>query len=211
MTSTGNYSLLTRSKIVAVLRATDAGQYPEVIAALVAGNVSTIELTMTTPGTLQAIGGLRDRFGDATTLGVGTVLSSEEAEKAITNGAQFIVSPSLVPDVVKTCGKYEVPVLPGVLTPSEIQQALALGADAVKIFPAQTVGSDYLRHLHGPFPGLQAIPSGGVDLDIAKQWIKSGAPTVSIGGPLLGNVFHSRDFASLTKRARDLTTELENL
>lgn len=197
--------------IIAVLRATESELYVDVVDALVAGNVPVIELTLTTPGTMDAIGGLRKRFGDSAVIGVGTVLSEADARTAIANGAQFIVTPCLVPQVVTACVELAVPVVPGVMTPTEVEQARSLGAPYVKLFPAQSLGAGYLRHLNGPFPELQAIPSGGVDLESAKEWLRAGAPCVSMGSPLLGDVFDSGDTTALTARARSFVHALDGV
>lgn len=202
-------TLLGGRKIIAVLRGKDSSQYEGVIETLIESGVNGIELTMTTPGTLEALPALQERFADEVCIGVGTVVKSEAARKAIDMGAEYIVAPNLNPDVVSVAVDAAIPMLPGVLTPSEVQQALDLGVQTVKIFPAQTVGAGYLKHLRGPFPRLQAIPSGGVDLDAARAWLNAGAPAVSVGGPLLGDVFSTGDLAGLGQTASDFFRALE--
>lgn len=202
-------ALLGGRKIIAVLRGKDSSQYEGVIEALIESGVNGIELTMTTPGTLEALPALQKRFADDVCIGVGTVVKAEAAREAIDMGAGYIVAPNLNPEVVSVAVDAEIPMLPGVLTPSEVQQALDLGVQTVKIFPAQTVGAGYLKHLRGPFPGLQAIPSGGVDLDAARAWLNAGAPAVSVGGPLLGDVFSTGDLAGLGHTASEFVRALE--
>ncbi|MCF2587057.1 bifunctional 4-hydroxy-2-oxoglutarate aldolase/2-dehydro-3-deoxy-phosphogluconate aldolase [Brevibacterium sp. UCMA 11752] len=202
-------TLLGGRKIIAVLRGRDSSQYEGVIETLIDSGVNGIELTMTTPGTLDALPALQKRFADDACIGVGTVVKEEAARKAIDMGAEYLVAPNLKSDVVSVAVDAAVPMLPGVLTPSEVQQALDLGVQTVKIFPAQTVGAGYLKHLRGPFPELQAIPSGGVDLDTARAWLSAGAPAVSVGGPLLGDVFSTGDLAGLGRTASAFVRKLE--
>ncbi|WP_098730073.1 bifunctional 4-hydroxy-2-oxoglutarate aldolase/2-dehydro-3-deoxy-phosphogluconate aldolase [Brevibacterium epidermidis] len=202
--------VLDGRRIVAVLRGQNALQYEDVIDTLVRAGVNGIELTLTTPGTLDALGSLRERFGDTAKIGVGTVLTPEDARTAIDRGAEYIVAPNLNPEVVTLAVEADIPVLPGVMTPTEVRTAVDLGASTVKIFPAQTVGAGYLKHLRGPFPDLQAVPSGGVDLDAAREWLSAGAPAVSVGGPLLGNVFKTGDLDQLKSTATAFVNALES-
>lgn len=197
------------SRIIAVLRAPDADQYADVIDVLVDSGVTAIELTLTTPNTLNTVTALCEHFGNRATIGVGTVLRAEDAVTAIEAGAKFIVAPNLNTDVVTAALERGVPVLPGVLTPTEVAAALELGISAVKLFPAQAVGAGYLKHLRGPYPNLQGIPSGGVDLEGAKQWLAAGAPAVSVGGPLLGDVFSTGDLNALREKSRAFTVAFE--
>jgi 2-dehydro-3-deoxyphosphogluconate aldolase/(4S)-4-hydroxy-2-oxoglutarate aldolase len=201
--------ILEGRKIIAVLRGKDAAKYHDVIATLVRAGVNGIELTLTTPGTLDALEALRARFGESARIGVGTVLDAKSAREAIDRGAEYIVAPNLNPEVIGVAVESDTPVLPGVLTPTEVQTALDLGASTVKIFPAQTVGADYLKHLRGPFPNLQAVPSGGVGLEAARAWLSAGASAVSVGGPLLGNVFKTGDVDELRSTATDFVKKLE--
>lgn len=203
-------TLLGGRQIIAVLRGKDSSQYEGVIETLIESGVNGIELTMTTPGTLEALPELKERFADTACIGVGTVVSAEDARSAIAQDAQYIVAPNLNAEVVSVAIDAEIPVLPGVLTPTEVQRALDLGVRTVKIFPAQTVGAEYLKHLSGPFPGLQAIPSGGVGLEAAREWLRAGAPAVSVGGPLLGDVFSTGDLSRLAATASEFVRALES-
>jgi 2-dehydro-3-deoxyphosphogluconate aldolase/(4S)-4-hydroxy-2-oxoglutarate aldolase len=187
---------------VAVLRASHASDYAPVIEALQRGGVLSIELTLSTPGVWDELPVLRDRFGDALEIGVGTVTDAAEAEAALDLGAAYIVTPVTDPGVITACVSRGVPVYPGGLTPTELHAGWKLGATAVKVFPASTVGAGYVSQLRGPFPDIEVIPSGGVDIDDVPGWIKAGALAVSLGGPLLGDAFKGGDLQELTSRAR---------
>lgn len=209
MTSPSIIELLSGSRIIAVLRAPEASQYADVVDVLIDAGVTAIELTLTTPNTLDEVASLCEQFGDRASIGVGTVLQVQDAFTAIDAGAKFIVTPNLNPDIVAAAHERGVPILPGVLTPTEVAVALDLGVSAVKIFPAQTVGAGYLKHLRGPYPNLQGIPSGGVDLEGAQQWLAADAPAVSVGGPLLGDVFKTGDLDMLRAKAQAFVSALE--
>jgi 2-dehydro-3-deoxyphosphogluconate aldolase/(4S)-4-hydroxy-2-oxoglutarate aldolase len=173
-----------------------------VIEALQRGGVLSIELTLSTQGVWDELPILRDRFGDALEIGVGTVTDAAEAEAALDLGAAYIVTPVTDPGVITACVSRGVPVYPGGLTPTELHAGWKLGATAVKVFPASTVGAGYVSQLRGPFPDIEVIPSGGVNIDDVPGWIKAGALAVSLGGPLLGDAFKGGDLQELTSRAR---------
>jgi 2-dehydro-3-deoxyphosphogluconate aldolase/(4S)-4-hydroxy-2-oxoglutarate aldolase len=187
---------------VAVLRASHASDYAPVIEALQRGGVLSIELTLSTPGVWDELPVLRDRFGDSLEIGVGTVTEAAEAEAALALGAAYIVTPVTDPGVITACVSRGVPVYPGGLTPTELHAGWKLGATAVKVFPASTVGAGYVSQLRGPFPDIEVIPSGGVNIEDVPGWIRAGALAVSLGGPLLGDAFKGGDLQELTARAR---------
>jgi 2-dehydro-3-deoxyphosphogluconate aldolase/(4S)-4-hydroxy-2-oxoglutarate aldolase len=195
-------AVLRATRVVAVLRAAHASEYAPIIEALQLGGVLSIELTLSTPGVWDELPRLQARFGDALEIGVGTVTAAAEAETALDLGAAYIVTPITDPDVIKICVRRGVPVYPGGLTPTELHTGWKLGATAVKVFPASTVGAGYVSQLRGPFPDIQVIPSGGVDIDDVPAWIRAGALAVSLGGPLLGDAFKGGDLQELTARAR---------
>jgi 2-dehydro-3-deoxyphosphogluconate aldolase/(4S)-4-hydroxy-2-oxoglutarate aldolase len=195
-------TILDTTRVVAVLRAAHASDYAPVIEALQRGGVLSIELTLSTPGVWDELPRLQERFGDALEIGVGTVTAAAEAEIALDLGAAYLVTPVTDPDVITECVRRAVPVYPGGLTPTELHTGWKLGATAVKVFPASTVGAGYVSQLRGPFPDIQVIPSGGVNIDDVPEWIKAGALAVSLGGPLLGDAFKGGDLQELTARAR---------
>lgn len=188
------------SGVIAVLRAADASHYLPVCEALVAGGITALELTLTTPGTIEHLDGLVNALPGAS-IGVGTVTAAAEARAAIDAGASFLVSPLTDERIADAAVAASVPLAMGALSPTEVARAWKAGASAVKIFPASTVGADYLRQLRGPFPDLVAIPSGGVGVDDIAPWLGAGAAAVSVGGPLLRDAFAGGDLGALTERA----------
>ncbi|OOP64939.1 2-dehydro-3-deoxyphosphogluconate aldolase [Arthrobacter sp. SRS-W-1-2016] len=194
--------MLSATRVVAVLRASHASEYAPIIEALQLGGVRSIELTLSTPGVWDELPRLQERFGDALEVGVGTVTTAAEAETALDLGAAYIVTPVTNPDIISACVRRGTPVYPGGLTPTELHAGWTLGATAVKVFPASTVGPGYVSQLRGPFPDIQVIPSGGVDIDDVPAWIRAGALAVSLGGPLLGDAFKGGDLQELKGRAR---------
>ncbi|MEY9776456.1 bifunctional 4-hydroxy-2-oxoglutarate aldolase/2-dehydro-3-deoxy-phosphogluconate aldolase [Arthrobacter sp. MW3 TE3886] len=202
LTRTPLSSVLNETKVVAVLRAAHARDYAPVIEALQRGGVLSIELTLSTPGVFDELPLLKDRFGAGLEIGVGTVTTASEAETALDLGATYIVTPVIDRGVIETCVRRGTPVFPGGLTPTELHAGWKLGATAVKVFPAATVGPGYISQLRGPFPEIQVIPSGGVGIDDVPSWIKAGAVAVSLGGPLLEDAFKDGNLQSLTARAK---------
>jgi 2-dehydro-3-deoxyphosphogluconate aldolase / (4S)-4-hydroxy-2-oxoglutarate aldolase len=193
---------LISSKVIAVLRASHVSALVPVCEVLVNEGILSLELTLTIPGLLDALPELVDRYSDSADVGVGTILTESEAQRALDSGAQYLVTPTMNLPVVRLAVQHQVAVFPGGLTPTELTAGWDAGATAVKIFPAQTVGAGYLKHLRGPFPDLQAVPSGGVDLDASRQWLAAGAVAVSIGGPLLGDSLRGGDVSALRDRCR---------
>lgn len=194
-------------QVIAVLRTNHASEYAPVIESLLAGGVRLIELTLTTRDVFDHLPDIRKTFGDAAEIGVGTVTTMGQAKRSLDVGAQFLVTPSMNLDIVKAAVARGVPIIPGGLTPTELYAGWSAGAAAVKVFPASTVGSDYIGQLHGPFPEMGLIPSGGISIEEAPQWISAGALAVSLGGPLIGDAFAGGSLTQLTQRAQ-LVTEL---
>jgi 2-dehydro-3-deoxyphosphogluconate aldolase/(4S)-4-hydroxy-2-oxoglutarate aldolase len=195
---------LTSSRVIAVLRAGHASALAPVCDVLVEEGILSLELTLTTPDLFDSLSGLADRYTEVADVGVGTVLNTSDASRAIDRGAQYLVTPTMNLDVIELAVQQRVGIFPGGFSPTELAAGWAAGATAVKIFPAQTVGAGYLKHLRGPFPDLQAVPSGGVDLVATKQWLAAGAAAVSIGGPLLGDALAGGDPSELRRRCRDV-------
>lgn len=192
--------VLRRSGIVAVLRASQAAGFVPVAAELVAAGVQAIEVTLTAPDALEALTALRGEVPQGVILGAGTVLTEQEAANAIAAGADFLVAPSLVPDVVRFGLTAGVPVYPGALTPSEFVAAQRSGADLVKLFPAARMGPGYLRDLHGPLPDLEIMPTGGIGVEDVSAWLCAGAVAVGLGGPLLGDALEGGSIRALRRR-----------
>jgi 2-dehydro-3-deoxyphosphogluconate aldolase/(4S)-4-hydroxy-2-oxoglutarate aldolase len=200
--------MIADSGVVAVMRAKHATEYAPVIEALVAGGVRSIELTLSTEGVFEELPRLRERFAGAAELGIGTITTAEEAARAVDGGAEYLVTPVRSAEVSAVARQARVPFFPGGFTPTELHANWLDGATAVKVFPASLVGPAVIGHLRGPFPDIQVIPSGGVSIAGAADWIAAGALAVSLGGPLLGDAFKGGDRAALTGRARDVVARV---
>jgi len=198
---------------IAVIRMADAEQLLRVVEAVHAGGVSAIEITMTTPDALSVIRDVSRAFTEHpdVLVGVGSVLDSVTARLAIEAGARFVVSPILDEATIRMSHRYDVPMMPGCYTPTEIYRAHTLGADIVKIFPAQNVGMDYFRAVTAPMPHLKLMPTGGVTLKNAGDWLAAGACAVGVGSALLDkDAIAQGDYDVLTKNARILTASVRD-
>lgn len=171
--------------VIAVIRADSGGQLVNVCRALSTGGVQACEITMTTPGALDAIAQASRELGKSALIGAGSVLDAETARAAILAGARFIFSPVLNLDVIQMAHRYDCVAVPGAMTPTEIFTAWSAGADVVKVFPANHFGLQYLRDIHGPLPQVKLTPTGGVDLNTAADWIKAGAVAIGVGSSLV--------------------------
>ena len=193
---------LRESPIIAVLRARDAEEYGAVIDVLAENGVRSVELTLSTPNTFEHLPSLVARGGADVEIGLGTIVTVEQAQRAIDAGAHYLVTPIVNLEVIALAVRSGIPVFPGGLTPTELFSAWEAGATAVKIFPAQTVGPQYGSHLRGPFPELQFVPSGGVGLADIPLWLRAGATAVSLGGPLIGDALKGGSLTALAERTR---------
>ncbi|MDI9260999.1 bifunctional 4-hydroxy-2-oxoglutarate aldolase/2-dehydro-3-deoxy-phosphogluconate aldolase [Alicyclobacillus sendaiensis] len=197
--------MLQEEKVVAVLRRLPSETFLDVVRALAEGGVRAIEVTMDAPDGAELIRRTREVLGDRVLLGAGTVFTREQMQAAKEAGATFFVSPHLDSDLMHAAREWGVPMVPGVLTPTEVAAALRLGAEAVKIFPGSLVGPGYLRDLRGPFKDLKAMVTGGVNEDNARAFLDAGAVAVGVGSSLFPRTdLEARDFASITKRAERL-------
>jgi 2-dehydro-3-deoxyphosphogluconate aldolase / (4S)-4-hydroxy-2-oxoglutarate aldolase len=190
--------------VVAILRAADAGRFLEVGRVLYEAGVRAVEVTLTSNGALAALARLREELPPDALLGVGTVRSAEDAERAVGAGAAYLIAPDFRPEVVGWAVAREVPVIPGALTPTEIAAAWAAGATAVKVFPVSAVGGPaYLRAVRAPLPEVPMVPTGGVGIDDIGAYLAAGAAAVGIGAPLLGDAGDpGGDLGTLGERAR---------
>ena len=169
--------------IVRVPTEEDAVRAAEAIAQ---GGIGIAEITMTVPGALRVMEGVAARYGDKVLLGAGTILDPETCRAALLAGAEFIVTPSLDVRVIEMARRYGKPVFPGSLTPTEVVTAWQAGADMVKIFPCGAVGGPkYIKALKGPLPQIEMVPTGGVNLENAAEYIKAGAAAIAVGGELV--------------------------
>ena len=189
--------------IVAVVRFADPGPLVEVVRALADGGVTVAEVTFTVPNALDVIREARRQFGDRVLLGAGTVLDPETARAAVLAGAEFIVAPSLNVEVIRLCRRYDKLVMPGAFTPTEVVTAWEAGADIVKVFPADVVGPAFFKALKGPLPQVKLMPTGGVDLTTAAEFLKAGAVCLGVGGQLVEpKAVAAGDFPRVTQLAR---------
>ena len=187
--------------IVAVVRARQPAT-GERGRALADGGVSVVEITMTVPDALDVLRQVRQALGDRLLLGAGTILDAETARAALLAGAEYLVAPTVNLDVIRLCQRYDKLVMPGAFTPTEILSAWEAGADIVKVFPADVVGPAFFKAMRGPLPQMRLMPTGGVDLNTAAEFLKAGACCLGIGSQLVepravaeGNFDRIRDLA----------------
>jgi 2-dehydro-3-deoxyphosphogluconate aldolase/(4S)-4-hydroxy-2-oxoglutarate aldolase len=200
---------LRETGVIAVIRTDSPEQFTDVAASLVEGGIRFIEITMTTPNALELMHQCSKAFADQIQIGSGTVLDSETAQAAVSAGARFVVSPVFNPDVVRFCNRYAIPVMPGALTPTEVLTAWIGGADVVKVFPARIGGPKYFKDLKGPLPQVEILPTGGVNLQTAPEFIKAGACAVGIGAALVDPVAVEKgEFDVIRKNAISLIQKI---
>ena len=179
-------SQITEIGIVPVVRTASAESAVKAIEAIYRGGVREAEITMTVPGAVRALEKVADQFGDKIMLGAGTVLDPETARVCMLAGSEFFVTPSLRPATIEMAKRYSKVICAGAMTPTEVLTAWEAGADVVKIFPCGNLGgAKYIKALKGPFPQIEMIPTGGVNLETAGELLKAGACAVAVGGELV--------------------------
>lgn len=178
-------SEILRRKAVAVIRIKETEKLKKVINAIYEGGISVAEITMTVPNAIELIKKMCKDVDKNVIIGVGSVLNTKTAEEAINAGAKYVVSPILKKEIIETAHKLNVPAMPGCFTPTEIQTAFENNADIIKVFPADVVGMEFFRAILAPMPHLKLMPTGGVTLTNAGEWIKAGACAVGLGTALL--------------------------
>ena len=201
--------VITRMKedcLVAVVRAKNKEQGEKVIDAIVAGGINFIEITMTMDegNPVEFIQFMSEKYrnNDKVVIGAGTVLDPETARAVILAGANYVVSPGLNVETIKLCNRYRVPMLPGVMSPTEAITALESGCDIIKVFPGNVVGPGAISSFKGPLPQGDFMPSGGVDVDNVDKWLKAGACAVGTGSSLTKGA-KTGDFAAVTAKAKE--------
>ena len=205
MTKLKQMQKIERSGVVAIIRASDASLLIEVVDAIQAGGIDIIEITMTTPNALGVLEEAVAKFGDEVLLGVGSVLDAETARISILSGAEFVVSPVTRPDVIETCNRYGKVVMPGAFTPTEILTAWEIGADYVKVFPSSVAGARYIKEIKAPLPQIELIPTGGITIDNAGEFIAAGSSALGVGSGLVNQkIIAEREFETLTENASRL-------
>ena len=190
--------------VVAVIRLREASALRSVVDALAEGGVRALEVTMTVPGAIRLIAELAPALPPEILLGAGTVLDAATARAAVDAGARFVVSPVFRPEVLAACHDLGAAAMPGCFTPTEILTAWEAGADVVKVFPATALGPGYFRDLRGPLPQLKLMPTGGVSLLNAGDWIRAGAVAIGVGTALVDPALaEAGRFPEITSRARE--------
>lgn len=203
-------SAITRIGIVPIVRTDSAEGAVKAIEAVVRGGIRAAEITMTVPGAIKALEKLADKFGDEIVLGAGTVLDPETARTCMLAGAQFFVTPCLKLSTIEIAKRYSKPIMPGALTPTEVLTAWEAGADAIKVFPCGNVGgAKYIKALKAPFPHIEMVPTGGVNLATCGEFLKAGACAVGVGGELIdAATIHAGKFEVFEERARQFTAAI---
>ncbi|MCC6605691.1 MAG: bifunctional 4-hydroxy-2-oxoglutarate aldolase/2-dehydro-3-deoxy-phosphogluconate aldolase [Anaerolineae bacterium] len=193
--------------LLAVIRGPSKELTLEMVAALVAGGVTGIEITYTTPNAAEVVAALAQRFGNEIVLGMGTLIEPAQAAEAAQAGAQFLVSPHTEPALAQAMVTTGLPVMMGALTPSEVMASVQLGSDVVKLFPGSLGGPEYMKALKGPFPNVPMMPTGGVDIDNIADWFAAGAVAVGAGSQLCPkNLAAAGKFDEITAIARSFAT-----
>jgi 2-dehydro-3-deoxyphosphogluconate aldolase/(4S)-4-hydroxy-2-oxoglutarate aldolase len=190
--------------IVPIVRCDSAADALAAVDAIYAGGILAVEITMTVPGALKALEQVADKLGDKITLGAGTVLDPETCRACLLAGAQFIVTPALRVATIEMARRYSKPIMPGALTPTEVLTAWEAGADFVKVFPCGNMGGPkYIKALKGPLPQVEMIPTGGVNLETAGDFLKAGAAAVAVGGELVdAKTLKEKKYEVITERAK---------
>jgi 2-dehydro-3-deoxyphosphogluconate aldolase/(4S)-4-hydroxy-2-oxoglutarate aldolase len=197
---------ILRTGLVAIVRARSAEQILPLTEALLEGGIECVEVTLTTPDALGAIRRASRHFGPSALIGVGTVLNGATAQEAIGAGAEYVVTPITRTEIVAAAHALDKPVMLGAYTPTEAQLAHEAGADFVKLFPADGLGPGYIKALRAPLPHLRIVPTGGVDLNTAADFLKAGCAALGVGSSLVSaKILQDSDWPELTRLARAFT------
>lgn len=201
-----------KRKAVAVLRVKEVDKLKKVIQAIADGGVSVAEITMTVPNAIKLIEKMSNEVNENIIIGVGSVLNKQTAEDAIKAGAKYVVSPILKKEIIEMAQKYDVPVMPGCFTPTEIYSAFEMGADIAKVFPADVVGMPFFKAILAPMPHLKLMPTGGVSLTNAGDWLRTGACAVGIGSALLDDkAIREENYFKLTENANTIMNSINSV
>ena len=210
MTKFEQMEKIENSGIVAIIRTDTNQDLLQVVDAIHSGGIDVIEITMTTPGALDTVGSMTKRYGSNLLVGAGSVLDTETARLAILSGADFIVSPITKPDVIELCNRYGKVVMPGAFTPTEILRAWELGADYVKVFPADIAGASYIKAVKAPLPQVSIIPTGGIGLNNAAEFVTSGSAALGVGSTLVNKqTIAQKQFKKLTEISQKLVAAVK--
>ncbi|RLQ90127.1 bifunctional 4-hydroxy-2-oxoglutarate aldolase/2-dehydro-3-deoxy-phosphogluconate aldolase [Planomicrobium sp. Y74] len=206
-----NLIRLKESGLIAVIRKPKQSQIHQIAEALVEGGTGALEITLDTPGALDMIRELKEKFGDRVLVGAGTVLDAPSAKMAIDAGSDFIFCPSFDIETIQMANRYGRISIPGVMTPTEIVNAYSAGADLLKIFPGAALGEAYIKDLQGPLGHIPMMPTGGVSLDNAETFIRNGAVAVGAGGSLVDSKAIAEErYEVLTDLSRQFIDKIKN-
>lgn len=202
--------LIKKTGIVPVIRAKSADEALKLTEAIYEGGINIFEITMTVPGAIEVIKELIQKYkdNDDVIIGAGSVLDAPTAKMAIQAGAKFVVGPSFDEEMVKLCNRYQIPVIPGAVTPTEVVTAMEAGADVVKIFPATLFGPKIIKAIKGPIPYAPLLPTGGVNLDNVADWIKAGSYAVGAGSAIVGKV-EGDNYSKVTDASRQFIEKIK--
>jgi 2-dehydro-3-deoxyphosphogluconate aldolase/(4S)-4-hydroxy-2-oxoglutarate aldolase len=204
--------LLTEPGLIAVIRTTDGAQVLPICRALLNGGIHALEVTLTVPAALDCIREARTKFGSRALLGAGTVMNAAAAENAIKAGAEFIVTPIGKTEIIKAAHRHDLPVMIGAYTPTEAQLAYEGGADFIKLFPADKLGPGYVKSLLAPLPHLRIVPTGGVDLKTAAEFLKAGCAALGVGSSLITpEILKNKNWSELTQLARAFVDAIKGI
>lgn len=206
-----NRQLFDSLPVVGIMRNFPASVLQPVVTAYADAGLTTLEITMNSPGATETIAGLRSDFGDRLNIGAGTVCTRKDLDKALDSGAQFIVTPIISKDVIKACVKKDVPVFAGAMTPTEIYKAWHWGATMVKVFPAGRLGPGYIKDVLEPLTGISLLPTGGVNGENFIEFMKAGAAGAGIGSALFPkDIIGEQRWDSLAALYATLVTRFHN-
>lgn len=195
---TFSWELFNKVPVIGIVRNVHLEDMIEILPAYQQAGLTTIEITMNTPGAEEIIKYALQKFSGMLNVGAGTVCTKDDLEKALDAGAQFIVTPILRKKIIRSCIKKEIPVFPGAFTPTEIYEAWSLGASMVKVFPAKTLGPDYIKDVKAPLNQVKILPTGGIGLDNIESFRKAGADGFGVGSPLLDkHLIKNKDWVGL--------------
>jgi len=202
---------ILKRKSVAVIRLKDSTKLKKVIEAISLGGVTVAEITMTVPNAIELIKKIANEVSDEIIIGVGSVLDIQTAKDAIKAGAKYVVSPILKKEIIEVVHEYDAVSMPGCFTPTEIYSAYEYGADVIKVFPADTLGMQFFKGVLAPMPFLKLMPTGGVTLTNAGEWIKAGAVAVGVGTALLNKeAIENENYSVLTDNAKLISKSIND-
>ena len=210
MNKTDILAKIKETGIVPVIRAKSADEALKLTEAIYDGGINIFEITMTVPGAIEVIKELTEKYkeNNDVVIGAGSVLDAPTAKTAIQAGAKFVVGPSFDKEMVSLCNRYQVPVIPGAVTPTEVVKAMEAGADVVKIFPATLFGPKIIKAIKGPIPHAPLLPTGGVNLKNVAEWVAAGSYAVGAGSAIVGKV-EGDDYSKVTEASREFVKRIK--